>query len=97
MATAVLDSDSLAVTGAEITITTETMITLYVKGKTGTHGSHRIEIQISPDNGTTWIDTACNVRREGCCSITAVCTKARAKLVLAEGAISSVDVWLLAK
>lgn len=96
MATAVLDTNVLNANGAEVTITTQTLVTLYVNGKTGTHANHKVMLEVSPDSGTTWVGTRATVEGEGCVSLTAVCTKVRAKVTRVEGATSTVDVWVLA-
>ena len=49
MATAVLNTNSLGATGAEITITTETIVSLYVVDKTGAHNNHLVVLEASPD------------------------------------------------
>ena len=97
MTTAVLDTEVVDATGAELTLTTETIVTLYVKGKTGTHNVHCVMLEVSPDGGTTWLPTRCIVSLEGEASMTLVATKVRAKVIRTEGATSTVDVWLLAK
>lgn len=83
--------------GAEVTVTTEKLYTLYVIAKTGTNANHRVILQVSPDNGTTWIDTSCEVIGAGACaSLSAVCTKVRAKVSEVEGATSTITAWVLA-
>ena len=97
MTTAVLDTGVINTTGAELTLTTETIVTLYVKGKTGAHKMHCVMLEVSPDGGTTWLPTRCIVSLEGDASMTLVATKVRAKVIRPEGTTSTVDVWLLAR
>lgn len=94
---ATLNTDSLVVTGASVTLTTETLVTLYVKGNTGTHANHKVMLEVSPDNGNTWVGTRATVEGEGCVSLTVVCTRVRAKITRAEGVTSTVKVWVLAR
>ena len=97
MATATLNTNSLGVTGAELTITTESLITLFVAAKTGSHNNHRVMLQVSPDAGTTWLNSPHSILGAGCYVVSLACTKVRAKVVEIEGATSTVDVWILAK
>lgn len=96
MATAVLDTNVLNASGATVTVTTESLVTLYVDNKTGTSTIHRVMLEVSPDSGTTWVGTEVKVQGEGCTSMTVACTQVRAKVVREEGSTSTVDVWVLA-
>lgn len=91
----IVDADSIDAVVAELTLTNETVITLYVTSKTGTHNNHRIELQKSPD-GVTWLDSNNVVLGLG--SVTAIfAAKAvRAKVTEIEKGTATVDVCIVA-
>ncbi len=94
-ATGTLNTNSaLAVAGAT-TITTETVVSLYVFEKTGTHKKHEVILQVSPD-GTNWIDVPRVVRGKGVLTVTVSATKIRACVLKSEGATSTIDFHLVA-
>ena len=97
MATATLDTNSLGANGAEITLTAETLITLYVEEKTGSHNAHRVTIEYSPD-GTLWVPTQHSLNGHGnFMTEQVVAARARACVCTVEGAASTVDVHLIAR
>lgn len=95
--TATLDTNSLDATGAEVTLTTETLITLYVVAKTGVNHNHCVILQASPDSGTTWVPIPPPVLGIGVLTVEVAATKVRAKVLKAEGATSTVTVHILAR
>lgn len=52
-ASATLDANKENASGAEISLTDETIITLYVVHKAGAHSLHRVTIEYTPD-GVNW-------------------------------------------
>ena len=96
MATATLNSNTLNATGATITITTETLISLYVFNATGAHSNRHIGLEVSPD-GTNWILASGTIKGERTLTYNCIAQKARVIVTEAEGATSTVNVHLLAK
>ena len=85
---------ALAVAGAS-TITTETVVSLYVFEKTGTHKKHEVILQVSPD-GTNWLDVSRPIRGKGFATYNISATKIRACVLKVEGATSTIDFHLVA-
>ena len=97
MATATIDSNTEGATGAEITLTTETLITLYVIDATGTHLNRRVSIEYTGDN-TNWFADPHSLNGHGSVLTSQiVATKARVVIVEAEGATSTINVVLIAR
>ena len=94
---AILDTNNKDATAAEITLTTETILTMYVFARTGTDGDYRLSLEISPDNGTAWLPTGNTVSKPGVLTCSCVATKARVKVIEDQGATSTVTVFLLAR
>ena len=97
MATGTLDTNVLGATAATLTLTTEKLITMYVTAKTGAKGNYRIGLEISPDSGTTWLDSEVIMAGPGVETISCVATQARAVTLDAQGATSTVTIHLLAR
>ena len=97
MATASLDTNSINHTAAELTLTTETLITLSVVAKTGASLNHCVLVEQSPDDGTTWLDILPPLTGVGSITHSIATTKVRAKVVKAEGATSTVTIHLIAR
>lgn len=94
--TGTLDTNVKLATSSPLTLTGETVVSLYVFGKTGTHTKHEVIIQVSPD-GTNWMDHHTIVRGEN--FITAVLSAAeiRACVLNKEDATSTIDFHLVAR
>ena len=93
--TGTLDTNTaLAVAGAT-TVTTETVVSLYVFGKTGAHKKHEVILQVSPD-GTNWLDIPRVIRGIGVLTVTVSATKIRACVLKREGATSTIDFHIIA-
>lgn len=98
MATGTLNTNSAGDTTAEQTITSQKTATLFVLAKTGTHHNHRVILQVSPNDGTNWVDTHVEVLGTGCkSSDNMAVTRVRAKVLEAEGSTSTVDVHVLVR
>ena len=91
-----LNTNSLNATSTALAITTETLVTLYVVSKTGASINHCVIVQVSPDNGTTWLDIPKPLTGVGILTHKVAATKVRAKVIKAEGGTSTVDVHLVA-
>ena len=96
-ATATLDTNPSEATGAELALTTETVISLYVISKTGASLNHCVIIQASPDSGVTWIDIPPPLVGVGVLTQTVAATNVRAKVKKIENATSTVTVHLIAR
>jgi photosystem II stability/assembly factor-like uncharacterized protein len=98
MATATLDTSVLGRSAAKISLTTETLVTLSVVPKSGTHHNHRVTIEHSPDGGITWIPESESINgTANSITFQVVATDVRACVCEAEGAASEVTVHLLAR
>ena len=98
MTTATLDTNSLGASGAELTLTTETFVSLYAVPATGSHKNHRITLEFSPDSGTTWVAVSDSVNgTANSISLSIVATKVRACVCEAEGVASTTVVHILAR
>jgi len=70
-------------------------IGVYVCGITGTHATHIITLQISP-NGTDWFDTADTITGEGYVKQDLIISdQARVKVTTTEGATSTSKVFVI--
>ena len=93
-----INANSMGANGAEITVTGETVFTLYVIEQAGSHDNHRVTIQYSPDNGVNWLTSPHSLNGHGdYMTETVAATKARACVCVAEGSASTVDVILIAR
>ena len=96
-ASATLDANIQGANGAEITLTTETMLTLFVMENSGSHDLRRVTIEFSPD-GTNWFKSSYSINGHGnMMNEERVAERARVCVCKAEGAPSTVDVFLLAR
>ena len=95
-ATGVLDTNvKLATSSPPLALTGETVISLYVFEKTGTHAKHEVILQVSP-NGTDWVDHHESIRGRGILTATVAATHIRACVLDSEGALSTIDFHLVA-
>lgn len=97
MTTGTLDTNSLGATAATLTLTTEKLISIYVIAKTGTKGNYRVGLEISPDSGSTWVESEVIIAGPSVETISCVATQARAVTLDAQGATSTVTIHLLAR
>lgn len=94
--TATLNTNTLNANAAQITISSETTISLYVVAKTGAEGSYRVSLEVSPDAGTTWLEAGSTLSKPGIITCKCATTRARAKVSVAQGATSTVTVHVVA-
>lgn len=94
-ATGTLNTNTALAVSSATTITTETVVSLYVFEKTGTSKKHEVILQVSPD-GTNWLDLPRGVRGKGFATYTISATKIRACVLKTEGATSTIDFHLVA-
>lgn len=97
MTAEVLDTNTLGAVTSELALTTEKLVTMYLTDKTGEHHNHRVIFQVSPDNGTTWINCPPAILGVGVLVSEVVATKVRAKVSEIEGSASEVNIWILAR
>lgn len=94
---ATLNTNIKGDTAATLTLTTETVVTLYVLADTGGSGNYRVGLELSPDNGATWLDSEVIISGPDIETITCAATKARAVTLEAQGSSSTVTIHLLAR
>ena len=94
---AVLDAQKLTSKTPEITITNETIYTIYVFGAgSGTHNNHEVAIQASPD-GAKWKSLGSRVTGLGYATESHAATIIRGRVVKKEtGPLSEIEVHLVA-
>ncbi|MBL4891458.1 MAG: hypothetical protein JKX91_06485 [Rhizobiaceae bacterium] len=100
------DTDFIAETGLDADATTTTssvivgdnsLIAIFITANTGTHATHVVTLQISPD-GSNWFDTSHTITGVGQLhNITCVAIEARAKVTTNEGATSTIDIDIITK
>ncbi len=93
---ATLNTNTDNATTSAITLTTQSVITLYVLPISGTHKKHRVILQVSPD-GTKFRRAGPPVRGLGVETYVVAAQKARAKVIRPEGSISTCDVFVIAR
>ena len=91
-----LDTNIKGATAAEISLTSETLVSLYLFSKSGAKGAYRVGMEFSPD-GVVWVDSPDVLVGPGVITIAVVAVKARAKVFESQGAASTVTVLLLAR
>lgn len=91
-----IDANASTITSA-IEIGDTSMIGVYVQSASGTHGTHVLTIQLSPD-GNNWFDSTHTITGLGNLhEITCVALNARCKITTVEGATSTIDVFLITR
>ena len=93
---ATLNANVVDANAGEIGISAEPTITLYVFGATGTHDTHYVAMEVSPD-GSNWMRLPYPVRGLGEMTYTIAAQKARAAVDIPEGSTSTINVFLMAK
>jgi len=81
---------------AELALDTETVITLDVKLKLGTHDNSRIVLQHSPD-GVNWLPGEDSTNGNGSVTVTLATTKVRACVLRGEGSTAEANIFITAK
>ena len=95
--TSSINSNSASEVGSALSLTDETIVTLYILPTSGDHNNHQMGIQISPDNGVNWIDYGHLVVGESALTEIFSATQVRAKVYVPEGADSTLTAILVAK
>lgn len=94
--TGVVDANDKESKGVQITLTGESLVSLYVFSKTGAQGNYRIQLEISPDGGTSWVGCGEVLRGPGIVTCQVAATKAQAKVLNVQGEESEIVVHLVA-
>lgn len=84
-------------TGADLALNGETLVTMYVLNKSGSHHRSRMTLQYSPDNGKTWFDDPHTTNGIGYMTTEIVATNVRAKVDAEEDTESTAQVFILAR
>lgn len=92
-----LDTNLLGDRSAELTLSGETLITMYLVDKSGSHHNHRVIFEVSPDDGATWIPCPPAILGLGVLASQIAATKVRACVSEAEGGASEAYIWILAR
>ena len=91
-----LDTNSLgAVTTTFDVLSGASYKSVFVVPKTGTHTIHDVQVEGSPDEGVTWFPMWATIVGKGMLMHQACeCSHLRVKVIVAEGAASTCDVYL---
>ena len=93
-----LDANNLATVSTALKMEGATIAGLYIIANTGANTTHVITLQVSPDGGTTWINTSHTITGVGeLHSITCIADQVRTKVTTAEGGASTVDIIIIIK
>lgn len=92
-----ISTNVVGATSVELTLTTETTVTLYTSLASGTHHNSRVTLEFSPDNGTTWIEGDQSTNGYGMVTYHLVTTKVRVSVLKAEGSAATAEVFILAQ
>lgn len=95
MADTIIDTNVLGSLTDELNINSSSQLGIYTIGKTGNHLNHMLQLEISPNNGDDWIGTQYCIRGQGHILVPIAGDRARMKTVLAEGSVSTTDVFLI--
>ncbi|MBL4820131.1 MAG: hypothetical protein JKY98_03935 [Gammaproteobacteria bacterium] len=91
-----LDSDASSVSTA-LVMEGAKLAAFFVVANTGTHATHVITMQVSPD-GTNWFDTSHTITGVGNLhNIGCAAEQIRCKVTTLEGATSTVDITIIIK
>ena len=92
-----INANSTSSVTAAMTIGDTGHVGLFITGTSGTHGTHKVILQISPD-GVKWFDTTHSVTGLGSFH-DEICTaeEVRAKVSVAEGASSIIEIDIFSR
>ncbi len=94
--TAVLNTETAGVCTTTLELTTETVITLDVKLKTGTHDNSRVTLHHSPD-GTNWFTSGQSTNGTGSTTDVISTRFVKACVFRGEGSVATADIFITAK
>ena len=91
------DTNNNGATTTSISMHDALYVSLFVKAASGTHSTHVITIQMSP-NGTDWYDTSSTLTGAGkITNVLCIAAYVRAKVTTSEPGTSTVDVIMVVK
>ena len=91
-----LNTNILGEKSASLAVTTEKLFSLYVVPKSGSHRNHRVTLEFSPDNETTWVASRESVNGNAdMLTLEAAATHVRACVCEPEGEASTVDIHII--
>jgi len=96
MAIVELNTNLLNDTSGPMDVSSALHVTMYVVDNSGAHLNHRVSLEVSPDNGATWI-TETPLVGLGCRNYDLVTLQVRVRVTETEGAPSTVFVHILAR
>ena len=93
-----LDLNSTSTVSNIIELGSLRSVGVHVVSVSGTHTTHVLTLQLSPDGGANWVDTTTTVTGSGkyVSSNTCFATHARVKCSTAQGAAAVCDVYIFA-
>ena len=92
-----IDTSTEGNRSSTLAITNETIITLDVKLKSGTHNNSRCELQHSPDNGATWFPSADSTNGTGTITAILATTMVRVNVLSGEDSEATASYFITAK
>lgn len=97
-ATGTLDTNTGDAVEAAITLTTESILTMYAYNASGAHGGCRLVIEVSPAaSGDVWSEVGRSLPGAGMVTVQVAALRARVKVEEAQGDASTMTVHLLAR
>lgn len=92
----VIDTSSIGNVSHELSLTTETVVTLDVAILSGTHNNSRCELQHSPD-GVNWFSSGDSTNGTGTITEILSTSKVRVNVLIGEGDLASTAFYITAK
>lgn len=92
-----INTNKIGGTSVELSITNETIITLDVFSKSGTHNNSKFSLSFSPDDGISWVDGEQNTIVSSSVTFIRSTTKVRVCIVSVERTEATAMVFITAK
>ena len=93
-----IDANNGSATSAALTLTDETVVTLYVFHESGNSDNYRVVLQSSPLGvGGKWRQVGSVISGVGASTTVVSAVRVRAKILKAEGAAASAEIQIVAK
>ena len=91
-----LDLNDQGAFTTSLSLSGESLITMYVVDKSGTHNIHEIGIQMRPTNSGDWFQHTGTITGIGCKTYNFLAKEVRAIVQVAEGQSSEADIYIIA-
>lgn len=91
-----INGNTISARGAIRALTTQTLHTLYVGARSGSHNNHVVGVEITPD-GTNWFTTQHSVTGVGCKTFQEIGVGIRPVILETEGEAASLSVEILSR